>query len=262
MLSGEFTFAPIGPSAKTGARLGCLVCGNKPPIETPALLVHTLGGSLPSIPSDLVKDLPVRLALVDLSEVSDLLKVEDPSSFFALSKDTATILFPGSMLSTPLGVVSSKGVMVDTTNGRKEVSVSTLIEAAAKIRPDLTAALSDDPPLGSTRKRVGKALERTSKWLGAHLSAQPATAASPGAEVAGCGVLVGSVVGGVDLVARKHSALDIEGRKEAVPGVVVSGLGLGESPEERAAAVIASLEPLSDKTLRIAVNGFTTLEEV
>ena len=95
-------FTPTHEASAHGARLGRIEFDGKSPVETPALLVHTICGSLPSVPPDLASEIPVRLAFIDLSEVLEHLKLDDPSSFLALPKDAITVLSPSSMLSSPV----------------------------------------------------------------------------------------------------------------------------------------------------------------
>ena len=60
----------------SGPRLGTLSCGGVT-VETPAMLVQTLGGSLPLLPPDLAATLPVDIALVDIAEVYNALFFND-----------------------------------------------------------------------------------------------------------------------------------------------------------------------------------------
>jgi hypothetical protein len=74
------------------ARTGILTINNKNPVRTPALLVETFGGSLHGVSVDLVKELNIELALIDLTNLTCLTQLKDPTKLFALPDNTCTIV--------------------------------------------------------------------------------------------------------------------------------------------------------------------------
>jgi len=254
-------FTPFSTS-NGAARLGTLVIEGQEPIETPALLVHTLSGSLPSVTSELATEMKdFRLASVDLSEVIDF-----PSPMFALPESTVTLLGLPYSISPPLGMASKKGVDVETFNGRKAVSPATLRVACSNLNPTMVTCVADDVPFTSGQKRVGKSTERTLQWLKEYLASSPPKRGP-------CPVVLATLGGGSDLAVRRKCSADVMAAIEeasrrtpsspsVVCGAVVSGLGSGETRKEREAAAAASLAPLPPAMLRVASAGFQSPSEV
>lgn len=228
-----------------GPRLGRLA----PNLETPCLLLPTSGGSLPFLSADLAATLPPFAALLDLSEVLDFVKLDHPAKYSALPPGTLTILSATSMVKPQLDAASSSGRLVETANGRKEVTPSFLLSAAAAIKATMVVAMSDEPAFGSSRKRMAKAADRTTQWL-----------QQSSLEAASEACLLGVVTGGVDSEARTRAAQTVS--RHGLSGAVIGGLGSGETPEDRAAAVAAALAAFPTSTLRLAPIGFSSPSEV
>lgn len=74
------------------ARIGNLIVAGKNPVQTPAYLVQTLGGSIHGISPGLIEQLPIDLALFDLKNVTCLDQLEDPSKKFGLPDNVTTFL--------------------------------------------------------------------------------------------------------------------------------------------------------------------------
>lgn len=281
-------FTPHSEAA--GARLGTLRVDGKEPIETPALLVHTLAGSLPSVSPELAAEIKgwrdifgflalyftfqvqltlffvsdFRLAAVDLSEVLDY-----QSAFFAIPEETVTFLGLTCSLSSPLGVASTKGVVLETVNGRKEATPATLQSACSRLKPGMVMCLSDEVPFRSRRKRVAKSVDRNLQWLKSHLEAE-----------SGAEVLLPVLGGGSDVSVREKCAKDAvaaleqnargcsdsgasgQQQKQPLHGAVIGGLGSGESREERREAVAASLRHLPCSMLRVASQGYQSPSDI
>ena len=228
------------------SRTGRITCGSIE-AETPALLCQTAGGSLPSMPPDLAATLPIDLAMIDFAEVADFLKLEEPSSFFALPPTCMRVLSVDSMLASPLEVLTTKGRMVETATGRLEVTPETLRAASEALAPHLTVSLNDDCPPGSSRKRMAKARERNSRWL--------RTLAGGGFS----GGILGPVVGGGD---RQKCAEDLFASQSGLSGVSIQGLGCGEECGGRRAAVEATLLGCPERALRVATKGFLSPADI
>ena len=62
-------------------------------VQTPALLVHTMGGSLPSLTPDLAATLPVQLAHISISEVLSFAPIaQQGAAWSALPEHCLTML--------------------------------------------------------------------------------------------------------------------------------------------------------------------------
>lgn len=231
-------------AVSTGPRLGRLA----PNLETPCLLLPTSCGSLPFLSADLAATLPHFAALLDLSELLDFVKLDHPSKYSALPPGTLTVLSAASMVKPQLNAATSTGMLLETANGRKEVTPSFLLSAAAAFKATMVIAMSDEPAFGSSRKRMAKAADRTTLWL------QQSTLEASEA------CLLGVVTGGIDSEARKRAAETVA--RHGLRGAVIGGLGSGETPEDRAAAVKSALAAFPTWTLRVAPIGYSSPSEL
>lgn len=226
-------------------RLGVVNTSKGNTTESPAFLMQTAGGSFPAVPSDLALGLNSGMVHLALNEVLDHVKLDQPSSFFALPPRAVMLLSLESMLQQNLPQSSSgAGLMVETASGRKEVTPAFLLDAVTSLDPDFFVSLSP-----SSSRHPGKAREKANAWLDEALAA--ATTST---------VLV-SVDG--DLASRRQAAASVAAlaARNVVVGVVVGGLE-GLSDTEKRAAVEASLVGLPVGTLRFVLNGFTTPAEI
>lgn len=173
-------------------------------------------------------------------------------------------------------------VSMDTPAGRRTVSPVQLASAVCSTAPSAFMSLSDDIPASASKKRSRKAVQRTLLWLdqclalvrsGAVAAAPPGGMAAEGAQArdrrgaprapavtvaadAGppCAALapaqaaalaervLGVVVGGSDVEARRHSARETALRP--VAGFVLGGFGTGETLAERSAALASAIAQL------------------
>jgi len=255
-------------------------------VDTPALLVQTVGGSMPSMPPDLAASIDAGLVLWDYSEVIDYIKLKQPASFFSLPRRCISILAPDGMLSSPNDVVSAKALSVETCTGRRDVTPASLLTAAAALGADVAVCVSDEPPPGAGKKRLSKAAERTKQWLDASLADQSRSSTSSqsddgsgggGGGGGGCGLLGVVSAGGVDADAVRRSARDVAARglsgsgsspassgglSGGLLGCSLSGLGGGEGSCDRAAAVAVALECLPEHALRVALKGYLSPADI
>ena len=116
--------------------------------------------------------------------------------------------------------------------------------------------LFNKAPAGCSRKRAGKAADRTGKWLAEYAAfSRESSSGSSGAS------LLGVVAGGADSNARRRSAEAVAGHD--LVGVAVGGLGGGGLvPEARAEATHASLAPFPATCMRVSITGFSSPSEV
>jgi len=230
-----------------GTRLGRL----GPNLETPCLLLPTSSGSLPFLSADLASTLPPFASLLDLAEVLDFMKLDHPSKYTALPPSTLTILSATSMVNQQLEVASNNGMLIETANGRKEVTPSFLLGVAKALEARMVVAMSDEPAFGSTRKRIAKAVDRTTTWL--KQSSLEATS-----DVC----LLGVVPSSADSEATKRAADIVAGHK--LRGVVVGVPTRSDesNAKERAAGVAETLAAFPASTIRLAPSGFSSPSEV
>jgi len=231
----------VDPDTRLG-RLG-------PNLETPCLLLPTSSGSLPFLSADLAATLPPFASLFDLAEVLDFIKLDHPSKYTALPPNTLTILSATSMVNQQLEAASNNGMLIETANGRKEVTPSFLLGVAKSLEATMVVAMSDEPALDCSRKRVAKAVDRTTSWL--KQSSLEATSDA---------CLLGVVPSSADSEARKRAADIVAGRK--LRGVVVGGHVGSDEAKKRAAAVADTLAVFPPSTIRLAPSGFSSPSEV
>ena len=179
------------------------------------------------------------------------MKVENPASFFSLPEDTLTVISASSILGPPLDPASSKGLVLETANGRKEVTPEWLGSAVSAFGSAMVIGLADEPLHGASNKRVGKAFDRTQNWL---RSANDACSQDT--------ALIGPVLASEARPSTRGMKPSQEVDLRLLFGGAISGLGCGESADERVAAAKAALATLRPEQLRIAVRGFSTPSDI
>lgn len=160
MPDSDFTFTVN--VTDEGPRLGQIFRQAKDIIETPAYMAQTVGGSLLNVTSDLAQELDLDFALVSLCEITDALKTEHPRSCLALPERTMVVLSAGNSSNT---VASDRGLTMETTDGRIEITPDVLRSGARALKPNLLIAICDDAPSDSGSRRTNKAVVRNSRWL-------------------------------------------------------------------------------------------------
>lgn len=149
---------------------------------------------------------------------------------------------------------TDKAHSFDSHTGRRSVTPLEYASAITALRPTAASCLADEVPFSMGSKRQNKAVSRTLSWLDTCLATVPTVPASGDAESAGSSIaLFATAMGGADPALRRVSA--VETAKRPIAGVWVGGIGLGESPEDRIAAVIETLQALPPTLARLAACG-------
>lgn len=190
-MSSDFTFSVT--VADEGPRLGQILRQVTDPIETPAYLAQSVGGSLLNITPDLAQELDLDFALISLCEITDALKTDHPRASLALPERTMVIISAGNM-NCRNAVASDRGLTMETTDGRKEITPHVLRSGARAIKADLMIAICDETSTERGSKRTNKAVIRNNRWL--------EECSEPGiALLAGSAPAIGGAVGTVGFLA-------------------------------------------------------------
>jgi len=144
----------------------------------------------------------------------------------------------------------------------------------------MVVSIMDEAPADASRTRQQKAVERTAGWVGdlALLPSLPQEGGREGGRAGGGGgrmpFLLGGIVGGPDLKMRSHSVrltLEKASPPPSLPsslppsplsGIVIGGLGLGETAADRLSIYSTVLPSLPPSLLRMVVAGQGGMEDV
>ena len=127
-----------------------------------------------------------------------------------------------------------KHLVIDTFWGRKEVGVEDFARTVSHVRPDAFACIADDAPLGASRKRAERAMQRSVEWIdqchAALEAGKPGKAGKTGKdgdeEDAPCCHMLG-VVGGASFPQLRVRSAEETGKREHLAGFLINDLGRG-----------------------------------
>nr|CAG4649450.1 EOG090X08JG [Scapholeberis mucronata]SVE93700.1 EOG090X08JG [Scapholeberis mucronata] len=173
IITMKFTVTSV---AKSSARFGLLTELQRIPeaaFETPLLLLHTRGASVPHLSYDLLQMVTnehhlLQMPLVSLIEHSKNIKAfgKGIAEFAGLKEylNYATVQDPGT--ATPVGYHDKNSVSLWTRGGRKLLDPQTYISCMETLKPDLFQAMVDtDTNPSSSFKRVKRSVDDTVKFL-------------------------------------------------------------------------------------------------
>lgn len=216
--------------------------------RTPCYLPPSIAGNVPHLTPDncsRVKELTAQV--VDYADISGLVKLttEKKRDFRALlnAGDYAIVLTARDYISHS-NPPSSKatGFMIETSGGRRTVSVEEFMQATGLLRPELVIPLADEIPVNKGRNRHRAAVQTSLDWLDACQELNSS-------DTPVCGV----IVGGNDEVLRRMSAA--ETCKRNVQAVLVSDLGSCRDQVKRSALLDAVVSEIKPALLPRLVNG-------
>ncbi|KAK9843378.1 hypothetical protein WJX84_005133 [Apatococcus fuscideae] len=141
---------------------------------------------------------------------------------------------------------SRDGVFTATHAGLRLITPAMQMEAARAMRPDAVAALSAEVPAAMSGKAAVEASKRGLCWLDTCLQAMAEEPVLQGATQ-----MWASVQGGRHIELRSENAAAATSR-QGVQGVVIGGLGTGESPEQQREMLRASIAAVPDHLPRMA----------
>ncbi|RLN31655.1 hypothetical protein BBJ28_00004604, partial [Nothophytophthora sp. Chile5] len=215
----------------TASPLFCLLC-----VELPDAIV---------IPSDncrKVEDLTAQV--VDFADISGsvefMAKKKRNFREFLNATDYSILLSARDYISDSVRL--GTGFMIETSGGRRSVSVEEFMQASELLQPELVVPLADEVPhsMGANRQRT--AVQTSLDWLDACLALN--TSAVP---------MCGVVVGGNDEKLRRMSA--VETCKRDVQAVMLSGLGSCDDRAQRQTLIDAIVSEVSPASLPRVVSG-------
>nr|CAG4641808.1 EOG090X08JG [Eurycercus lamellatus] len=157
---------------KSGARLGSLSDFIRIPdlvLETPYLLLHTRGGSVPHLSYDLLQLVSnerqmMQMPLVNLVEHTKNVKAfgKGIAEFTGLQEYLNYATVQDSGTPTPEGYHEKNIISLWTRGGRKLVDASTYMSCMEALKPDVFQMMSDgDTTPNSSAKRVKKSVDAT-----------------------------------------------------------------------------------------------------
>nr|CAG4638543.1 EOG090X08JG [Cyclestheria hislopi] len=155
-----------------GARVGNLYSFARLPevtLETPLLLLHTRGGSVPHLSHDLLqmvtKDCQaLQVPVVTVVDSGDSIRAfgKSVAEFSGLKECLAYITVQDSGTATPQGYHEKHSLSIWTRGGRRLLDASTYMSSIEAMKPDWFQYLVDaDTNVNSSSKRLQKSVDRT-----------------------------------------------------------------------------------------------------
>ncbi|KAJ8544504.1 hypothetical protein ON010_g11762 [Phytophthora cinnamomi] len=132
--------------------------------------------------------------------------------------------------------------MIETSGGRRTVSIEEFMQAAELLQPELVVPLADEIPVEKGRNRHRAAVQTSLDWLDACQALN-----SSGTPI--CGV----VVGGNDQMLRQMSAT--ETCKREIQAILLSGLGSCSDKAKRLGLIDAIVSEITPASLPRVVTG-------
>nr|CAG4634875.1 EOG090X08JG [Alona affinis] len=165
----------VNAVAKSGARIGSLTEFARIPhmvLDTPYLLLHTRGGSVPNLSYDLLQMVTkepqmMQVPLVTLVEHAKNIGAfgKGIGEFAGLQEHLHYATMQDSGTSTPEGYHDKHAVSLWTRNGRKLIDASTYISCMEALKPDVFQMMPDsDTTPKSSAKRVKTSVDATVRF--------------------------------------------------------------------------------------------------
>ncbi|KAF4317714.1 hypothetical protein BBO99_00007616 [Phytophthora kernoviae] len=216
--------------------------------RTPCYLPPSIAGNVPHLTPDncsRIEDLTAQV--VDYADISGLMKLaanKKRSFRELLNASNYSVVLSARDYNSDSNPPSSKatGFMIETSGGRRTVSVEEFMQATELLRPELVVPLADEIPIEKGRNRHRAAVQTTLDWLDACEALNTST-------IPMCGV----IVGGNDETLRRMSAG--ETCKRNVQAVLLSGLGSCSDRVKRLKLIDAAVSEITPTLLPRVVNG-------
>ncbi|KAF4146072.1 Queuine tRNA-ribosyltransferase domain-containing protein [Phytophthora infestans] len=213
--------------------------------KTPCYLPPSIVGNVPHLTPDncsKVKDLTAQV--VDFADILSLVKLatDEKIPFRELLNvtDYELVLSARDYISES-NPPSSKGTgfMVETSGGRRTISIEEFMRATELLQPELVVPLADEIPVEKGRNRHRTAVQTSLAWLDACQALN--TSRTP---------MCGVVVGGDDHTLRRMSAG--ETCKRDIQAILLSGLG---TCPERATLIDVIVNEITPASLPRVITG-------
>ena len=193
-------------------------------IQTPACMMYTRGGHIPSLGADLIAKLKhnsglVQMPLTYLAEHCEGIRnYEKGIHLFTGNPDSVVMSsLQDPVQARPTGYNDTKTSSIWTRHGRKKLNVEAYMKMQDAMMPDFYEALADfDTPDDSTKKRLQKAHDRSLNFLDECLAWHGKSDRLKNSAI------LGVIGGGHNVEDRIRSAKEVS--KRPVQGFVVSGL--------------------------------------
>uniref|UniRef100_A0A182NM30 Queuine tRNA-ribosyltransferase accessory subunit 2 n=1 Tax=Anopheles dirus TaxID=7168 RepID=A0A182NM30_9DIPT len=220
----------LGTVTKCSGRLGALGGLDRLPalsLDTPAIIFHTKGGSIPHLSKEAMQHVAtsdptfLHLSISNTLHMHEAVKASRITiAEFIAQNNSVTMLFPRDPSESPIpGVPERESLPIYTRYGRRNITLTEYMEAVEAFRPDAYAPLYDgDTDGGSSKKREQKSLDRTEKFveqcLEWHRKSEALQACS----------LIGPVVGGYNEKLREKSVEFLHKAEASFAGYLIDGL--------------------------------------
>lgn len=192
--------------------------------STPMCLLYTQAGSVPHLTYDMLHKIkgvdhhPALFPLPPIANFSNSVQEfgDGISKFAGMPTHPAFIRIQDPMKATPSGFNDKAGVSIWDQGGRVHLNVPSFMRIMESFKPSCYQALCDsDTPKDATRKRLQRAVERTTSLLDQCVAAKSVSSALRDS------CILGTVVGGYSKEHRHISAKEIA--KRDVDGYVIEG---------------------------------------
>nr|CAD7411866.1 unnamed protein product [Timema cristinae] len=209
------------------SRLGCILDIERLPgvvFETPLLLIYTKGGCIPHLTHEVLQMVtkePLCLQVPLSSTVHNQTAVaaykKGLAEFIGLKEHLIYSTVQDPAMATPQGYNEKDFVSVWSRSGKQQINADKYMDVIESFQPDMYQALCDgDTNLNSSKKRVSKALDRSSKMFWRCLERHEKS------EVLKKSALLAVLEGGYNLTSREASAKMLSSCN--VAGFVIDGL--------------------------------------
>nr|CAD7440979.1 unnamed protein product [Timema bartmani] len=209
------------------SRLGCILDIERLPgavFETPLLLLYTKGGCIPHLTHEVLQMVtkePLCLQVPLSSTVHNQTAVaaykKGIAEFIGLKEHLIYSTVQDPAMATPQGYNEKDFVSVWSRSGKQQINADKYMDVIESFQPDMYQALCDgDTNLNSSKKRVSKALDRSSKMFWRCLERHEKS------EVLKKTALLAVLEGGYNLTSREASAKMLSSCD--VAGFVIDGL--------------------------------------
>ncbi|OWZ23903.1 Queuine tRNA-ribosyltransferase domain-containing hypothetical protein [Phytophthora megakarya] len=215
--------------------------------QTPCYLPPSIAGNVPHLtPDNCRKVADLTAQVVDYADISSLLTLaKDKKPFRELLNATDyELILSARDYTSQSNPPSSKGTgfMIETSGGRRAVSIDEFMHATQLLQPELVVPLADEIPIEKGRNRHRAAVQTSLDWLDACQTLNSS-------QTPMCGV----VVGGVDQTLRRMSAG--ETCKRDIQAILLSGLGPCTDRAQRLELIDAVVSEVTPPSLPRIITG-------
>ncbi|KAJ4458801.1 putative Queuine/other tRNA-ribosyltransferase [Paratrimastix pyriformis] len=197
-------------------------------LATPGCLMATMRGIVPHLAKDVLSRIPyangLEIYFAEMLESEGFALLErfgvSAHTHLNATQNILCLSLRNAMVYNLDGPANDNRITVSGEGGKHPVNAELFARACRLLQPDFACAMADEPVSTCSRKRAGKAVTTTGKYLDAILAQGDLKCP-----------LFGVVAGGSSPEERVRSAELTATRP--VAGFLLGGFGLGETPQER-----------------------------